>query len=108
MTKRQANTIIGGIIAMLVLQIALGFLTLRGQERTRSGVEALQVHVEKAHELRAALDFAVSRIQDEMRQKERAEEALQAERVAHQKDKDKLRDVMEAIEELDRLVSKED
>ena len=35
MTKRQANTIIGGIVAILLLQVLIGFAILRGQANAR-------------------------------------------------------------------------
>jgi hypothetical protein len=40
LTKRQANTIIGGIIAVLLAQILCTAVLLRGQERTRKEAEA--------------------------------------------------------------------
>lgn len=43
MTKRQANAIIAGILAIIVTQLLFGFLLLRGQERTRKEAEAAQV-----------------------------------------------------------------
>jgi hypothetical protein len=42
LTKRQANTIIGGIIALLLGQIICTAVLLRGQERTRMEAEAAQ------------------------------------------------------------------
>ena len=45
LTKRQANTIIGGILAILLMQIMLGFVFLHGQQ-VRREVEAATVTAE--------------------------------------------------------------
>ena len=39
MTKRQANTIIGCIVAIILQQIVLGFAILRGQAENRKAME---------------------------------------------------------------------
>jgi len=40
LTRRQANTIIAGIIAVILAQILCTAVLLRGQERTRKEAEA--------------------------------------------------------------------